>query len=299
MSVVVLTAALCLVAGALLGLLGGGGSILAAPVLIYAAGLGPRTAIVTSLLVVGTSSALTAALHARAKRVDVPAGLSLGIASMTGAYAGGRLAHLVPASILMATFIAMMIVTSLFMMRPRSATPDGAAAPRLRRGWLLPIGLGLGLVTGMVGAGGGFVIVPALVLLLGLPMRRAVGTSSLVIAMNSFAGFAGVVGSVTLDWRVTLVATISASMGGVAGAWLSPRVGSAALRVAFAWFVLGVSGFMVAKQLPASMLGHVRAASSYLVGAASGCVLVAAVWLGLHLRRTSSHHQRTSPRTSR
>lgn len=255
---IVLALGLAILIGVSLGLLGGGGSILTVPILVYVVGLQPRDGIATSLLVVGVTSAAAMLSHARAGRVEVRTGLLFGVASMAGAYAGGRLAHFLPAKTLLIAFTAMMFVTALAMMRRRSEVEAWeAGAPRALRGAALArasvLGVGIGLLTGVIGAGGGFVIVPALVLLCGLPMRTAVGTSLLVIAMNSLAGFAGALSHATIPWTLALAITGAAVLGSFGGTVLAGRVKPQSLRAGFAWFVLGMAVWMASKQLPASV----------------------------------------------
>ncbi len=253
---IVLALVLAVLIGVSLGLLGGGGSILTVPILVYVVGLEPRDGIATSLLVVGVTAAFAMLSHARAGRVQFRTGLLFGAASMAGAYAGGRLAHLLPAKSLLVAFTLMMFVTALAMMRRRVETPE-TNAPETLRGAALAraaaLGVGIGLLTGVIGAGGGFVIVPALVLLCGLPMRTAVGTSLLVIAMNSFAGFAGALLHATIPWALALSITGASVLGSFAGTALAGRVKPQSLRTGFAWFVLGMAVWMAFKQLPASV----------------------------------------------
>ena len=253
---IVLALVLAVLIGVALGLLGGGGSILTLPILVYVLRLEPRTAVATSLLVVGVTSAFAMLSHARAGHVQLRTGLLFGVASMVGAYSGGRLAHVLPASALLLAFTAIMFVTAIAMMRRRTGTGE-AGAPRPLRGAALArvsaLGVGIGVVTGVIGAGGGFVIVPALILSCRLPMRTAVGTSLLVIAMNSLAGFAGALSYATIPWTLALVVTAASVLGAFGGSALAGRVEPQALRTGFAWFVLGMAVWMSSKQLPASV----------------------------------------------
>lgn len=184
-----------LLIGVSLGVLGGGGSILTVPILIYLAGMETKEAIATSLFVVGVTSAAGVVSHARAGRVRWRTGLLFGLAGMTGAYAGGRLAEFVPGTVLLLAFALMMIATAVAMIRGRRRQPTKVHHE-------LPVVHVLleGIAVGLVGAGGGFLVVPALALLGGLPMTVAVGTSLLVIAMKSFAGLAGYLAGVHIDW---------------------------------------------------------------------------------------------------
>ncbi|MDO3704377.1 sulfite exporter TauE/SafE family protein [Micromonospora sp. C28SCA-DRY-2] len=256
MTGLVLTVAGAVLIGVSLGLLGGGGSILAVPLLVYLADLPAREAIATSLLVVGVTSAVAAVPHARAGRIRWRTGLVFGAAGMAGAYAGGRLAAFVPPWLLLTGFALMMLGTATAMIRGRR---DAAGAPppgQLPLPRVVADGLVVGLVTGLVGAGGGFLVVPALVLLGGLPMPVAVGTSLVVIALKSFAGLAGYLASVTVDWRLAAVVTAAAVAGSLAGARLAGRLPADVLRRAFGWFVLAMGGFVLGQQLPAPVRGE-------------------------------------------
>lgn len=245
-----LTLAAALAIGASLGLLGGGGSILTVPLLVYVADVPAKQAIAMSLFVVGATALAGVLPHARAGRVRWRTGLPFGAAGMAGAYGGGRLAAFIPAGTLLAVFAVMMAVTAAAMLRRRRPAPradDRARRPVVR---ILVEGVSVGLVTGLVGAGGGFLVVPALVLLGGLSMPAAVGTSLLVIAMKSFAGLAGYLHGVQVDWRLTLAVTGAAVLGGVPGSRLAGRVDPARLRRAFGWFVLVMAAFVLAGQAP-------------------------------------------------
>ncbi|PQP53716.1 sulfite exporter TauE/SafE family protein, partial [Mycolicibacterium austroafricanum] len=151
--------------------------ILTVPLLAYVAGMDAKAAIATSLLVVGVTSAIGAISHARAGRVQWRTGLIFGAAGMAGAYAGGLLARYIPGTILLIGFAVMMIATAIAMLRGRKTLHTTETGHRLPVPKILAEGLIVGLVTGLVGAGGGFLVVPALALLGGLPMPIAVGTS--------------------------------------------------------------------------------------------------------------------------
>jgi uncharacterized membrane protein YfcA len=180
-----------------------------------------------------------------------------------------------PGALLMAAFGAMMLATSVAMLRRRNGegTADGAGSahrelPVLR---VLLDGAVVGLVTGLVGAGGGFLVVPALALLGGLPMAVAVGTSLLVIAMKSFAGLAGYLSSVSLDWGLVLGVTAAAIVGSVVGGRLAGRIPEDLLRKGFAWFVLVMGAFVLLEQAPHEVAVPVGAALVGLAAAAGAC----------------------------
>ncbi len=239
---------LSLLIGVALGLLGGGGSILTLPILTYVVGMDAKAAIAASLFVVATTSAVGVFAHARAGRVRWRTGVIFGGAGMVGAYLGGRLAAYLPARLLMVLFAVMMVATAVAMLRGRRTATQGVERE-------LPVvkvvleGVVVGVVTGIVGAGGGFLVVPALVLLGGLSMEAAVGTSLVVISLKSFAGFYGHLGHVTLDWKLMLLVTAAAVMGSFGGGALAGRIPPTMLRKGFGVFVLVMAAFILGKEL--------------------------------------------------
>jgi uncharacterized membrane protein YfcA len=239
---------LSLTIGVALGLLGGGGSILTVPILVYALGVEEKTAIATSLLVVGITSAVAAVQHARARNVVWPVALVFSAAGMAGAYLGGRLAVLIPGGVLLVIFAFIMLATAIAMWRGRK---DRQAAVRtsLPLGKIAIEGVVVGLVTGLVGAGGGFLVVPALALLAGLPMRQAVGSSLVVIALKSFAGYAGYASHVHVDWTLVGIVSAAAVAGSFLGTPLAKRIPQEVLRKSFAVFVLAMAVFILFQQL--------------------------------------------------
>jgi uncharacterized protein len=250
-AVLVLAAVLSLIIGVVLGMLGGGGAILMLPMLVYAVGLEPKAAIASSLFVVGTTSIAGMTMHARKGAVRWKVGGMFGAAAMAGAYAGGQVAHLVPSAVLLVLFGLVMVVTAIAMLKGRKASEETAHALRLGRA--LGLGAGVGVLSGLVGAGGGFLIVPALTLFGGLAMREAIGTSLFVIALQSFAGFAGHVAHVHVEWTFVLIITAMSFGGSLAGATLGARLSPHGLRQGFAWLVIAMGLFMFAKQLPAPL----------------------------------------------
>ncbi len=251
MTASILVVAASVVIGLTLGMLGGGGSILTVPVLVYLAGVQPKPAIAMSLVVVGVTSAVALISHARAGRVRWRTGVLFGTAGMVGAYSGGRVAQYLPGSVLLIAFAAMMLVTAVAMIRAGQGRSGAADRPQMRLAVLkiAAEGVGVGLATGLVGAGGGFLVVPALVLLGGLSMPAAVGTSLLIIAMKSAAGLAGYLHSVSIDWRLTAAVTAGAVVGSLAGSRLTGRVRPEMLRRAFGWLVIVMGAGLLASQL--------------------------------------------------
>ena len=271
--------------GIALGLLGGGGSILTVPLLAYVAGMDAKAAIATSLLVVGVTSAIGAVSHARAGRVQWRTGLIFGAAGMAGAYAGGLLARFIPGTVLLIGFALMMIATAVAMLRGRKNVAPTEGTARLPVPKIIAEGLVVGLVTGLVGAGGGFLVVPALALLGGLPMPIAVGTSLIVIAMKSFAGLAGYLTSVTINWPLALAVTAAAVAGALIGARLTSKIDPDSLRKAFGWFVLAMSSVILAQEIHPA----VGIAAAALTAVAGLLTLACARYAHCPLRRLTGH----------
>ena len=255
MITLLITLSLASFVGIALGLLGGGGSILTLPILKYVVGMEAHAAVAASLFVVGVTSVAAVIPHARGGRVVWRTGLVFGAASMLGAFIAGSFAKFIPAGVLLTLFALMMVVTAVAMLRGKRtpAATEGAAPQRFTRAAITKIaleGLVVGGVTGLVGAGGGFLVVPALVLLGGLPMQAAVGTSLLVIALKSFAGFAGHASQVSLDWPLVLGVTAAALAGSFVGARAAARIPADNLRRGFGWFVVVMAVFMLAQEVP-------------------------------------------------
>lgn len=259
-------AALATLIGLSLGLLGGGGSILAVPVLAYAAGLPAKEAIATSLVVVGSTALVALVPHARRGNVEWRTGGMFAATAMAGAYLGGLAADLFSGTTLLLLFAGMMVVTALAMFRGRGPLKPSkdAHVPALL---VVAEGLAVGAATGLVGAGGGFLVVPALVLLGGMEMHKAVGTSLMVIALKSFAAWAGHAAHVAIDLELTVIVTGAAVLGSIAGASLSKHVPAALLRRVFAGFVLLMAGYVIGREAgPMAALGVLTVASALLAG---------------------------------
>ncbi|MBI2375874.1 MAG: sulfite exporter TauE/SafE family protein [Deltaproteobacteria bacterium] len=238
---------LFVIVGFLLGLLGGGGSILTIPLLLYGVGLEPKRAIATSLVVVSLGSLAAMLSHARAGKVVWRAGLSFAAAGTVGAYAGGRLAASVPDAVLLWLFASMMVATSIGMLKERVAREDTRnPAPS----WQISLLGGIvGGFAGLVGAGGGFLVVPALTLLGGLPTKQAVGTSLLVTTLISAAGFVGHADHAALDFTLVSMMAALLALGSLLGSLLSQRVPEQALRKAFGVLVFVLAAFVIFEQL--------------------------------------------------
>jgi uncharacterized protein len=241
--------ALALLIGLSLGLLGGGGSILTVPIFVYVLGFDVKPAIAMSLAVVGATSAFGAISHWRAGNVDVRVAAIFGSVAMASTFLGARLAVYFSGAAQLTLFAVVMLAASYFMFRgPLPAEVAVVAGPPPEGG--LPIlflvleGLGVGVLTGLVGVGGGFMIVPALVLLARVPMKQAVGTSLVIIALKSATGFYGYLGQVEIEWAFMAMFTAIAIVGILSGAALVRRVPQDALRRAFAFFLI-VMGVLI------------------------------------------------------
>lgn len=235
--------ALAAIIGISLGLLGGGGSILAVPILVYVVGMEAKTAIAASLLVVGTTSLIGALRHWRAKNIDVRTAVVFGVVSMAGSFLGGLVAAYLSDTFQLTLFAVVMLAASVSMFRSRNDEATAPAAPRLAL--VITAAAVVGLLTGVVGVGGGFLIVPALVLFSGVSMTRAVGTSLLVIAMNSASGFLAYAGHVNIDWSYTVVFTSIAIAGVFVGSAVVPYVSQSVLKRSFAAFLIVVAAFIL------------------------------------------------------
>ena len=246
--------------GVTLGLLGAGGSILTVPVLVYVLGFSAKPAIAMSLPVVGTTSLVGAIRHWRAGNVQLRTAILFGLIAMVGSFAGARLAVLVTAGVQLTLLGIVMLGAAVSMLRrpqgpPGTGEADEPGAVRRPLGVLAATGFAIGLLTGLVGIGGGFLIVPALVVLARVPMKQAVGTSLVVIAMNSASGALGYAGQFDLPWRFLLGFTAVAILGILVGTHLVRFVSQGALRRAFALFLIGL-GVLVLYQNRATFLSR-------------------------------------------
>lgn len=257
-----------LLIGISLGLIGGGGSILTLPVMVYLFGVSPVTATSYSLFVVGSTSLVGAAQQYRRGTVNIRMALLFAATSVVTVFLTRK--WLVPAIpehiatihgfsiteswLTMVLFAILMLVSSVFMMRS-SGVPDATASAykKVSIGKLIFYGTAIGLVTGLLGAGGGFLLIPALVLLLHLPMKEAVGTSLLVIALNSLIGFTGNLHDKGIDWRLLFSVTALAIAGILAGSYLNRKIPAGKLKKVFGWFVLAMGLYILVRELSAAL----------------------------------------------
>lgn len=242
-----------LLIGFSLGLVGGGGSILALPVLVYVLGEPVKVATTESLLIVGVTALLGSLDHAYAGRVRWRTALAFGGAGVVGAFGGTALNRAVGSRTILFAFALLLLVAAVAMLRGRGEPSRPEIGPRGRNLWLriAPAGLGTGLLTGFFGVGGGFAIVPALTLLLAIPLAAAVGTSLVAIAITSSGALAAHLSSGGIDWGIAAAFTAAAVVGAVAGSRLGRRARPYRLAQAFAVLVAGVSVFLIAKSVAA------------------------------------------------
>ena len=240
-----------LVIGSLLGLLGGGGSILAVPALVYGVNQPLAAAVPTSLLVVGISSA--AAVLPRLRQVQWRLAAIFGVTGAAAAFGGAAVNRLLNPAIVLLGFAAVMVVAALRMLRSSDDVGGSCALPGGGVNWrsCLPkaaaAGVVVGFLTGLFGVGGGFLIIPALTLLLGLPMATAVATSLIVIVINSAAGFTAHLSDASINVGIAAAFTGAAVLGSLTAGRLAPRLPGERLRRWFAYRVLAVAAFGIAQ----------------------------------------------------
>ena len=232
--------------GLSLGLLGSGGSIITLPVLVYVAHIPVQQAVGMSLVIVGGTSALGTLLNLRQRAFDWRAAAFFSVSGMAGALVGAKFTHLVSAPMLMFLFGALMLVVGIRLLRNGEVK---AAAQECRPVRCLAVGVAVGVLTGFLGVGGGFLILPALVLFAGLEMKPAIGTSLAIIAVNCVGGLIGQLRYVNFDWRLTLVFLGLAMAGMAAGTVLAKKLSAVVLRRGFAWCVVLLGFGLVARNL--------------------------------------------------
>jgi uncharacterized membrane protein YfcA len=244
---------LALAIGFVLGLLGGGGSILAVPTFLYVFHVEPKPAIAMSLVVVGMSALVGFLTHWKQGTVNLRIAVLFGALAMAGSFAGARIARFVPASMQLAMFTAFALTAAVMMLRDslrRSVvTVQPRAGPLRFSPWLGVQAVGVGLLTALIGAGGGFLIVPSLVLMANVPVKEAVGSSLLIIAMNASSGVAGYLGQVEFDWPLVASFTAIAAVGAVTGTRFMRRLPAARIKQGFAIMILVLGTYLVIRRL--------------------------------------------------
>lgn len=247
--------ALAIIIGLTLGLFGGGGSILTVPVFVYVMQFDPKLAIAMSLPVVGITSLVGAGRHWQAGNVRLPQALFFGVFAMSGAFFAARLSDRLEGRVQLFLLGVVMLAASVLMLRDslreRSAT-SAVRSGTATRVTLAVVGLGVGALTGTIGVGGGFLIVPSLVLFARIPIHQAVGTSLLIIAMNSAAGFAGQRQVGAMPIPTVIAFTLCAVVGILAGSRAAAHVGALALKRGFAVFLVVIATSLLWQNWPAS-----------------------------------------------
>lgn len=243
----VLVALFGAVVGALTGLVGAGGGILAIPALVYIAGVPLETAITTSLLIGAVTPAT--GLIPRIREVDWVTVAVVAVAGIPSAFLGTAVGVLIPEGILLLAFAALMLLAGVHMLR----RPPAERAAQTRTVWwvlrALVVGFVVGFITGLLGIGGGFVTVPALTFALGIQMRRAVAISLAVAMVNSIAGIIAHLGATSPDWGITLAFGIPAAIASLVAARFATKVSNKVLRVSFACLVLAVAAFTIVRAI--------------------------------------------------
>lgn len=235
--------------GLMLGFLGGGGSILTVPALVYLVGQSPQAAVSTSLIIVGSNAAVGALIRNRHARMmheqllNWRVALIFGGVGMITAYWGADFSKNLSSTTLMILFAMLMLLVGVYMLLTR----NGQQIESITRGWPVTVasGAGVGLLTGFLGVGGGFLIVPALVMVVGLPIHQAVGTSLVIIAMNSLAGLLGHLTGAMLDMQLIAVFVSTGIVGVLAGTRLGHIIKPDHLRASFAVMVLLLAIFLL------------------------------------------------------
>jgi uncharacterized membrane protein YfcA len=249
--------------GVSLGLIGGGGSILTVPVLVYLFGISPTLGISYSLFVVGFTSLVGAFNNYRKGLVNFKTALLFGASSITTVFITRK--FIIPhvpdvfftigslqvthALFVMVVFAVLMLAASISMIRNKKASANENSTSKKKPVLLLFYGILIGLVTGFLGAGGGFLLIPALVILMKLPMKEAIGTSLLIISLNSLIGFVGDIGRHPIDWKFLSVITAIAIAGVFAGGYYNQKVNAEKLKKGFGWFVLVMGVYIIIKEL--------------------------------------------------
>lgn len=243
-----------LATGIVLGIFGSGGSIITTPALLYLLQVEPKSAIAMSMGIVAVTATITALQHWRNGNVNLTVTAVFGLFGIFGTYAGARLGVITPVIIQLTLFALVMYAAAWKMLKPaRPHRSVGAAVAEVSEGCSSPRclshvalhGILVGVLTGLVGVGGGFLIVPALVLLSGLSMKQAVGTSLAIVAVKSYAGFAGYAGAVPIDYGLMAVFTAVAIAGSFAGTHFASRVSGETLKKGFAVFLLFVASYIL------------------------------------------------------
>lgn len=234
--------------GIALGIFGSGGGIVVVPALIYLLHLPPKEAIAMGLGIIAITAVLSVVSHWRADNVDWRSAAIFGPIGMVGTYAGARLGAVVPASFQLVLFAVVMYLAAFRMLR-KTVLISGGMERKTHIAMLIAAGAGVGLLAGVVGVGGGFLIVPALVLLASVPMKRAVGTSLAVVSLNSVSGFVGYMGTVTVNYTLMGAFAAVTVISSLTGARMARRWKAETLKRSFAWCLIVVATYILARSV--------------------------------------------------
>jgi uncharacterized membrane protein YfcA len=246
---IVAAGALVFAAGIFFGIFGAGGSILLVPILVYALDLPVKMALGMSLFILTLTGGFATMAHARSRNVSWKIGLRWAAFGILGAYLGGRTAEHVPAGVLLMIFAVVVVIASFAMIRRRAPDAARATVTHIDMPKVVAVGLVLGFLTGLIGVGGGFLLVPALVLVCGVDVKLAIGTSLLVITINSLGGFIGFAAHETFPAGLTATVAAFTAAGGFVGERLGKPLPSHRLRPAFGVFLLIVGAVMTVQNL--------------------------------------------------
>ncbi|MCC6817325.1 MAG: sulfite exporter TauE/SafE family protein [Bacteroidia bacterium] len=251
--------------GISLGLIGGGGSILTLPILVYVMGIGPEQGTAYSLFIVGSTALFSGIQYAQQKKVDFKTALIFGLPAIASVYlTRAYIVPMIPDLVMsfgtftlskplsfMLLFAVVMLFAAISMMKPSKQKEESIEKPiHYNYPMILTEGVLVGILTGIVGAGGGFLIIPALVLFARLPMKLAVGTSLIIIATKSLIGFIGDIQNRSdIDWKLIIIFSIISILGSFVGNRFAQSIDNAKLKKIFAWFVLVMGTYIILKEL--------------------------------------------------
>jgi uncharacterized membrane protein YfcA len=254
--------------GLILGLIGGGGSLLGVPVLVYVMGVAPELATTYSLFIVGVTALVGAASYLRKGEISAEAIINFAIASIISIFCMRK--FIMPAipieftilgiqchkhTVIMIFFAVIMMCASYSMIKKQipnrinDAKWDEFSRSPMGTPFVILLGIGVGIITGFVGAGGGFIIVPVLLFFVRLNFKKAIGTSLCIVAVNSLVGFSGNIGQQDIDWRFLIIISSVCGVGILLGSLVSNKISSKKLKPAFGWFTLAVGVFVLLKEV--------------------------------------------------
>jgi hypothetical protein len=252
-----------LIVGFILGLIGGGGSILTVPILVYLIGLNPITATAYSLFVVGTTSLFGAFQNLKNKMVDLKAAIIFSIPALIAIYLTRRyLVHSIPDSLftlfnfevtkdmfIMMFFAIIMFLVALTMIKSKKKINEEIQSKTYNLPIIILDGVIIGIVTGIIGAGGGFLFVPALVILAKIPIKKAIGTSLVIVSINSLIGFLGDFQTLIIDWKFLITFTSISILGIIIGVTTTKYISSSKLKKGFGWFTIIMAIYILIKEI--------------------------------------------------